>query len=293
MRKAFLMLVTLAVLAFAPQALAANVTISALGFVPASLTINTGDTVTGTNTDVANHQLVSKKADLSSPVLSTGQSYSFVFKKDGSFDYQDAQNKSFKGTIVVQKPTPTPRPRVGESVSLSAASLIVVYGRAVMLSGSVSTNQAGEKVSVLAEEYGSSSYHPVATVTTGSGGNWSYAAKPGIRTGYQAKWNNATSSAAMVGVRPLVTLHVITGGRLSTRVVASRSFAGRYVQLQRRSSSGQWVTVKRVKLSSNSAAIFRASLPKGTLSLRSAISVNQAGAGFLGGTSRTITWHET
>jgi hypothetical protein len=84
---------------------------------------------------------------------------------------------------------------------------------------------------------------------------------------------------------------VITGQRFSTKVAAGRSFAGRMVQFQRRSSLGQWVTLKRVRLSSSSSAIFRAALPKGTSSLRIAFSVNQAGAGYLGGASRTIVYH--
>lgn len=94
-----------------------------------------------------------------------------------------------------------------------------------------------------------------------------------------------------MGVRPLVTFRVVTGGRFSTKVVAARSFAGRYVQFQRRSSLGQWVTLKRVRLNASSAAVFRVTPPRGTSSLRIAMSVNQAGSGYLAGTSRTIVYH--
>ena len=73
----------------------------------------------------------------------------------------------------------------------------------------------------------------------------------------------------------------------------ARSFAGRYVQFQRRSSLGQWVTIKRVRLNTSSAAVFRATPPRGTSSLRIAFSVNQAGAGYLAGISRTIVYHRT
>jgi hypothetical protein len=89
-----------------------------------------------------------------------------------------------------------------------------------------------------------------------------------------------------VGVMPLVTFHLITHKRLSTRVVAARSFAGKIVQLQRR-SAGHWVTIKRVRLGTNSGAIFRTKQPR-TATLRMAFSVNQAGAGYLGGLSRVI-----
>ena len=292
MRKSILTLIVLGVVAVAPaRALAANVTISAAGFVPATVTINQGDTVTWTNTDTATHQVVSNKAALSSPVLSTGQSYSFVFKDAGNFAYQDALNKRLKGNVTVTKTTPPP-PAAG-SLTLTASRVQLVYGGTVTLSGTVSDKQAGEKVSVLAQAYGSPSFASLADVTTGSGGSWSYTAKPTIRTAYQAKWKNATSSAATVGVRPLVSFQVRSGGRFSTKVVAARSFAGRYVQFQRRSSLGQWVTIKRVRLNTSSAAVFRATPPRGTSSLRIAFSVNQAGAGYLAGISRTIVYHRT
>jgi hypothetical protein len=46
--------------------------------------------------------------------------------------------------------------------------------------------------------------------------------------------------------------------------------------------------VRRVRLNGRSAATFRAALPKGTSRLRVAMSINQAGAGYLAGISRTI-----
>jgi len=44
-----------------------------------------------------------------------------------------------------------------------------------------------------------------------------------------------------------------------------------------------------VRLGAHSRAEFKVTLPKGRSRLRVAISVNQAGAGFLGGFSRTIS----
>jgi plastocyanin len=289
MRKTILFVVAMAAIAVAPaRALAANVTITALGFTPSSVTINQDDTVSWTNTDVAAHQLVDKKAGVSSPVLSTGQSYSFVFKKAGNFVYQDALDKKLQGTVVVTA-APKPAPAAA-AVTLTASTLAVVYGGSLTLSGTVSTKQAGEKVAVLAQVYGKPSFTPLTTVTSGGGGSWSYTAKPTIRTGYESKWNKVTSSTATVGVHPLVSFHLLTRQRFSTKVVAARSFAGRYVQFQRRSALGQWVTLKRVRLNANSAAVFGPILPHGASSLRIAMSVNQAGTGYLGGTSRTIVY---
>ena len=62
------------------------------------------------------------------------------------------------------------------------------------------------------------------------------------------------------------------------------------MQLQRRTAAGRWVTVKRVRLNARSARLFKATLPAGTSRLRIAMSVNQAGAGYLGGFSRTIVF---
>jgi hypothetical protein len=189
---------------------------------------------------------------------------------------------------VTPKPV-TPAP----SVTLSASMFKVVYGTPTTLSGVISTKLPGENVTVLSQPYAfpDAKFSSIATVTTGAGGAWSYSAKPTIRTAYQAHWKSSTSAALTIGVKPLVTFHAITGNRFSTKVVAAHSFATRLVQFQRRSSIGQWVTLKQLRLSATSSAIFRATLPRGTSNLRIAISVNQAGAGYLGGTSRTIIAH--
>jgi hypothetical protein len=176
-------------------------------------------------------------------------------------------------------------------VTIAASTTQLVYGHAVILSGTVSTKQSGETVIVLAEKFGAASFTSIATVVTGAGGMWSYATRPTIRTSYEASWQSAPSSAVTVGVRPLVTFRVLKGARFSTRVIAARSFAGRLVKLDRRSSFGQWVTVKRVRLNRHSTAVFRATLPHGVSKLRVSMSVNQAGPGYLAGISRTIVYH--
>jgi len=49
------------------------------------------------------------------------------------------------------------------------------------------------------------------------------------------------------------------------------------------------VTLKRVRLGGKSSAVFRLRLPKGKSRIRVAMSINQAGAGYLDGYSATIT----
>jgi len=181
------------------------------------------------------------------------------------------------------KPTPN-----RATLSLSASKHSLVYGSASVLSGVVSTRQPGERVTVLAERYGGTSFQSLATVTTTSGGAWSYSTKPTIRTSYRGHWKNATSSTLTVGVSPLGAFHVLTGARFSTKILAAHSFAGRFVQFQRRSSSGHWTTLKRMRLNASSASIFHSLLPRGSSTLRIAMSVNQAGVGYLASFSRTI-----
>jgi hypothetical protein len=81
---------------------------------------------------------------------------------------------------------------------------------------------------------------------TGDGGTWGYVTKPTIRTSYEASWKNAASPAAAVGVRPLVLLRVGTRARLSTRVVAQRSFTGRIVQREQLAPDQRDVLLLRV-----------------------------------------------
>ena len=175
-------------------------------------------------------------------------------------------------------------------VTLAAHARKVVYGRAVMLSGVVPTRRAGESVTLFAEEFGRGSPRSLATVVTLDGGVWRYLARPTIRTSYMAGWNGATSRATVIGVRPKVRFRRIGRARFVTRVVAARSFRGRLVKLQRRTSAGRWVTVKRVRLKRRSAATFRVRLRRGRSRLRVVMSVNQAGPGYLAGISRTIVY---
>ena len=92
----------------------------------------------------------------------------------------------------------------------------------------------------------------------------------------------------MVSVRPRITFGY-RNGTFRTRVFAATSHAGRFVAIQRLSSFGQWVTVKKVKLGGKSGRVFRMTGPKGRSRYRVAMSVNQAGAGYLAGYSPTIT----
>jgi len=125
-------------------------------------------------------------------------------------------------------------------------------------------------------------------VITGTDGVFSFNVTPKILTTYRATWKTASSLPVQTAVAPSISFGRMNG--FVTRVYAGRSMARKQVQLQRFSSFGQWVTIKRVTLDLNSRARFEAVLPAGSNRLRIAFSVNQAGAGYLAAFSREITY---
>jgi hypothetical protein len=285
MRKLFFVMAVLAVVGIAPAfAQAANITITKTGFVPSSVTIHPGESITWTNSDAVDHQVSSAKASLSSPVMHTGQTYSFMFATAGTFSVTDLLNKKVKsGTVSVKT-------AAAQTVSIATSSSSTNYNGSVTLTGVVSSHVANETVTIRGQSYGGTAFLKLADVKTAAGGGWTYTAHPTIRTVFDSKWGKYASPQITVGVRPLVSIRALSGNRFSAKVLAARSFAGKFVQLQRR-SGGQWVTLKRVRLGSTSAATLKASLPTGNSTLRFAFSVNQAGAGYLAGFSRTLVYH--
>ena len=177
-------------------------------------------------------------------------------------------------------------------VTIHAAAVAVIYGNAVTLSGTVTSGQSGETVVIFSQPLGQGSFASVATLLTTAGGAWTYAAHPRILTEYEAGWKNATSSQITVGVHPLVTLRTLTRARFSVHVAGVHAFTGKYVRFQRRSSLGEWVSIGYARLNSSSTYVFRPKLPRGVSKLRATFSVNQAGAGYLGGTSSVISFRK-
>lgn len=175
-------------------------------------------------------------------------------------------------------------------VTISLSRPNVVYGGSVTLSGKVSDKKAGQSVQLMAEAYPATSFSPLGSpVTTTAGGHWSEAVKPTIETSYQATWKSTTSSAVTVKVRPLITLALVNlaTGTFSTKVTAARSFAGKFVLLQRLSSSGL-ATLKKVTLDASSSATFRVRLHQGRNRLRVVMPTSQAAPGYITGMSKTL-----
>lgn len=183
--------------------------------------------------------------------------------------------------------------KTGQSVTLNASVPSVVYGGSDILSGIVTNLRSGDHVVIQAERYNEAGYASIASITTGSGGSWSFAVRPTVRTTFIATADGGSSSPVVVGVRPAVYLNPVARGQLSTKVVSAVSFGEHVLQLQRLSHN-LWVTWKYVRLSPTGIATFSTQLPNRT-PVRMAIGpfvpgMDQAAPGYLAGFSRSFLY---
>ena len=259
-----------------------TVNITGRGFSPKTAGITADDSIIWKNTDTKNHQIVSTRGSFASPVIAPGKSFTFVFGEAGTYDYRDALNPRLTGTIKVAGLPP--------ALTFGVNAPQIRYGAAVMLTGQVNSKKAGEQVVVAATAYGQPSPVVLANVLTGADGTFAYAIRPQLLTSYQATWKGASSLAATVAVAPVISFGRNNGW--ITRVYAGRSMTAKTVQVQTVSRFGQWVTVERVRLGARSTARFDLTLSKGVHRLRIAMSVNQAGVGYLGAISNEVRWRQ-
>jgi plastocyanin len=70
-------------------------------FNPGTLTITNGTTVTWINNDDVDHNVVSEDGLFSSGVLSKGQTFTYTFTLQGTYDYSCSIHPSMRGTIIV------------------------------------------------------------------------------------------------------------------------------------------------------------------------------------------------
>jgi len=242
MRKMLMAIAAVALLVGGSSAVARTegVDITKDGFKDTTITIMSGDSVTWKNTDTADHQVMvdNTACKLS---LESGQTSSCTFATPGTFKFQDptARGAGFTGTLTVGQNT--------RSVSMTSTRTTVILGDAVTLSGTVSSKQANENVTVLAQAQGQPTIS--TQVATTSGGNWSLQVQPQINTTYQAQFDGANSTTSAVNVRPRITLEKVGRSRYLAVVVAARSMAGKSVSLTRR-SNGNWVSIAQQQLQS-------------------------------------------
>jgi hypothetical protein len=165
----------------------------------------------------------------------------------------------------------------------------ILYGHQLVLSGRLTgADRSGRSVRVLARTYGSSAPRRVGVAITGPTGAWTLAATPRIRTVYQAVARSASSPKVAVGVAPALEVRELANGRLYVSVRAARPFTNRFVEIQKPAAAGRWSTITRKRLSNASIAVITP--PKRATILRAAMSVNQAGDGYLGASSHPFVY---
>jgi len=256
------------------------VAIKSTGFSPKSVTIATGDAVKWTNRDTKNHQVVANNGSFASAAIKPGKSYTHTFNTAGTFGYRDALHPSLTGKVVGKGPPP--------AVTIGTATPIIDYGQSTHISGAVSSGKAGETVTVWAQPYGTVSPVQVATLMTAANGVWDISVKPALLTTYFARWKSLASQPVGVQVRPAIVLGVAKRVA-SVKVKADRSLGGKKVYLQKFTRFHEWVKVRSVVLGDGSAKRFRHGLRPGyRYAVRVFMSLNQAGAGYLDGYSRTV-----
>lgn len=300
MKKLMLVLGAAALLVAAPApattAKTVAVDISKAGFVPATVSITAGDSVSWTNKDTANHQVVCKTCPFTSPVLAPGGGVTLQFTNKGSFAIIDPLNHNRKATVKVAAAPAT--------VTASPSPRVVSYGAATTVSGTLSTAQASQKVDILAQRCGDNAPKPIATVTTGAGGAFTYQTPPTMNTSYQARFGTGasavTSPLAAVSSRPLVDLRRNAAHRFTVEVTAGQSFVGKTIAFQRRvQRTHKWLRVKTVVLASKqamstplagttvSSVTFGARL-RSRLSVRAVLTSAQAGPCYVAASSASI-----
>ncbi|NKE55545.1 copper-binding protein [Lentzea sp. PSKA42] len=87
-----------------------QIPISQFAYQPASMTVRVGDVVTWTNQDQAPHDVVA--GTFRSPMLETGQSWSYTFTQPGTFDYICSVHPDMRARITVLAAPTTQQPVV-------------------------------------------------------------------------------------------------------------------------------------------------------------------------------------
>jgi plastocyanin len=272
------------VLAAPASTATSTVQIKSTGFVPAAVTINQNDSVTWTNTDTKDHQVVANGGSFASAILKPGKTYTHAFRAGGTFRYHDGLHPTLKGTITVRGAPP--------QVTLATSVPVVKFGTQVTLSGTVSNKRAGETVTLTALPFGQTTKQVIATLQTIANGAFSFNVTPQVNTTYQAQWKGSESSVA-VQVQPLIKLPFVShSGWFHFYVTAGESFAGRSVYLQRFTLAHTWINVRKLQLGQQSGRIMslkfaRSVVPRGRWSVRVYMPASEMPPGYIDAWSGT------
>ena len=288
MRKALLIATAVCALAgagFAVASLSATKTVNirATGFAPKTVTVAGGDTVQWKNVDTVNHQVVANNGSFASNTIGPNRTYSKRFDIPGTYGYRDALHPTLRGTVKVTGNPP--------SVSIGSSTGIMVAGSQIHLGGAISPAAVGDIVTIWAQPFGQASFVKLQDVQTTTNGVYDFITSPQILTSYKATWKGKTSAIINVAVSPHLTLSHVGSWFVARAQAPAKSFAGRWVYVQRLTRFGDWVKIKKVFLNRQGAKRFKLrGLPNGMNRVRILMSTNQAGAGYIFGTSSTLSF---
>ena len=257
------------------------VNIKSTGFVPKTVTIAGGDTVQWKNVDTVNHQVIANSGAFASGQIGPNHIYAKRLDTPGTYNYHDALHPTLKGTVKVTGAPP--------SVSIAASTPIDIYGNEIHVGGAISPAAVGDTVSVYAQPYGQASFVKIADVQTTTGGTWDFVTTPQLLTSYKATWKGKTSAIVMVAVQPKLHLQHLGSWFIAKALPAK--YSGHWVYVQRLNRFGEWVSLKKVVLNSQSAKRFKIrGLPRGLNKLRLFITTSQAGTAYFRGASPSLSF---
>jgi plastocyanin len=288
MRKALLIATAVCALAgagFAVASLSAmkTVNIRSTGFAPKTVTVAGGDTVQWKNVDTVNHQVVANNGSFASNTIAPTKTYSKRFDIPGTYGYRDALHPTLRGTVKVTGNPP--------SVSIGSSTGIMVAGSQIHVSGAISPAAVGDTVSIYAQPFGQASFVKLADVQTTTNGIYDFVTSPQILTAYKSTWKGKTSAVINVAVSPRLTLSHVGSWFVARAQAPAKSFGGHWVYVQRLNRFGDWVKIKKVFLNRQGAKRFKLrGLPNGLNRVRTFMTTNQAGSGYIFGTSSTLSF---
>ena len=121
--------------------------------------------------------------------------------------------------------------------------------------GRISSGQAHEYVTVMAQRCGQSASTAFTGASTDEGGEWHVdALQPGSGV-YRARWKDQLSSPITIALRTPVQINLtkLPGKRFRVWLFAQTNLSGRFIALQRL-AGGRWIHVRRARLVSNGHA---------------------------------------
>jgi hypothetical protein len=149
-----------------------------------------------------------------------------------------------------------PKPPGQQGVTLKPSATLITFSNTVVSTASVKGAKAGVSVTLQRRPATSTTWSDVETKPTDAKGDAAFTTRPRVNTSYRALARTTpeqTSAESLVQVAPLVGFRVSdstprAGQRVRFAGTVRPRHNSRRVSIQRRSSTGTWVTVKRVRL---------------------------------------------